>query len=332
MNSQSKISNSKKNTLLGERKALVKDLLLIEGISRGGKFLLANILHGFDGVEHVQYYGLLEHIPFLERFGMIETKAAQTILRCEIDTHCYEMLIGRNLNLRRGDKSSIFNNPACNEFLKRCKEQDGDWALKKYSKENLCSMFILHELMPNIKIYFDTFQKLKVISIQRSPVYLVHSWYSRGLGKRYGKDPKLFSIPIQINGKNIPWFAADWGDEYLSLSEMDRVIASIEWITHASRKSYDSLDEGYKKRILFVTYEELLADTKRAIKKIESFLKRPVIKSKMRVIFDREKLPNLGYSELKNEKLITIKSKASPDYFDRLLALEAEYMEREGKL
>lgn len=332
MNSQSKISNSKKNILLGEKKPLVKNLLLIEGISRGGKFLLANILHGFKAVEHVQYYGLLENIPFLERFRMIETKAAQAILRCEIDTHCYEMLIGRNLNFRRGDKSSIFNNPASDEFLRRCKEQDGDWALKKYSRENLCSMFILHELMPNIKIYFDIFQKLKVISIQRSPVYLVYSWYSRGLGKRYGKDPKLFSIPIQINGKNVPWFAADWGDKYLSLREMDRVIASIEWITHISQKSYDTLGEKYKKRILFVRYEELLTDTKRAIKKIESFLKRPVIKSKMSVILDREKLPNLGYSELKDEKLTMIKSKASPDYFNRLLALEAEYLEKEGKI
>lgn len=332
MNSQSKISNSKKHILLGERKPLVKDLLLIEGISRGGKFLLANILHGFKAVEHVQYYGLLEHIPFLEKFGMIETKTAQAILRCEIDTHCYEMLIGRNLNFRRMDKSSIFNNPDYNEFLGRCKEQDGDWALKKYSKENLCSMFILHELMPNIEIYFDTFQKLKVISIQRSPIYLVYSWYSRGLGKRYGSDPKLFSIPIQKNGKNIPWFAADWGDEYLSLPEIDRVIASIEWITHASQKSYNCLDREYKKRILFVTYEELLADTKRVIKRIEFFLKRPIVKSKMGVIFDREKLPNLGYSELKDEKLMMIKSKASSDYFNRLLALEVEYMEKVSKL
>ena len=48
---------------LGRKEPLVKNLLLIEGISRAGKFLLANLLHGFRGIEPVQYYGLFRAYP-----------------------------------------------------------------------------------------------------------------------------------------------------------------------------------------------------------------------------------------------------------------------------
>lgn len=317
-----------KNISLGRKKPLVKNLLLIEGISRAGKFLLANLLHGFQGIEPVQYYGLLEHIPFLEKLGLINKKTAREILQCEIDSHCYEMLIGRNLNHRKTDKSSIFNIPNYEKYLKRCEEPDGDPAVEKFYNENLCSMFILHELMPNIKIYFDTFPKIKVISIERSPAYLVYSWYQRGLGKRFGNDPKLFSIPFQSKGLNVPWFAAGWEKRYLELSEMDRTIASIEWLVLASEKSYKKLDSKNKKKILFVSYEAILARTDKVIKKIAAFLGRPVVKTIMDRIFKGEKLPNTTYSESKAEKLDFIKEKSSPAYFEKLLVLEARYAKK----
>lgn len=317
---------------LGRKEPLVKNLLLIEGISRAGKFLLANLLHGFRGIEPVQYYGLLEHIPFLEKINLIDKITAQQILQCEIDSHCYEMLIGRNLNHRLSDKSSIFNIPNCNKYLKRCKEPDGDRAIEKFYGKNLCSMFILHELMPNIKIYLDTFPELKVISIQRSPVYLVYSWYKRGLGKRFGNDSKLFSIPFQFKGENIPWFATGWEKRYLALSEMDRIIASIEWLTLASQKSYRRLSPQHKKKILFVSYEEILTRTNEAIKKITNFLGRTVVKSDMKIILEREKLPNLAYSESNQEKLTLIERESSSGYFKRLLALEEKYKEKQNNL
>lgn len=313
---------------VGEKTPLVKDILIVEGISRSGKFLLANVLHGFKGVEHIQYYGLLEHIPFLEKFGLIERNTAKEILRCEIDSHCYEMLIGRNLNYRKADKSSIFNNPMSTNYLRRCGEPDGDVAIKKYNKEKLCSTFIAHELMPNIEIYFDTFPCLKVISILRSPVYLVHSWYNRGLGKRFGDDPKLFSIPLKEGKDNIPWFAVDWGKQFLKLSEMDRTIASIEWLINTSERTYRQLELKNRKKILYVSYEGLLMETNKTLKRIENFLGRPILKREMKIILKQEKLPNLNYSESKKDKLLVIKTKSSSLYFSKLMETEKRYLEK----
>ncbi|MDP3731067.1 MAG: hypothetical protein Q8R34_01060, partial [bacterium] len=101
---------------MDSRPSLVKNLLFVEGFSRGGKLVLGNIINGFEGVEPIQYYGLLEHIPFLEKFGLIDKKTAEEIIKCEIDTHCYEMLIGRNFNHRLSDGTSVYKVPKYKEY------------------------------------------------------------------------------------------------------------------------------------------------------------------------------------------------------------------------
>src|SRR5258708_410333 len=212
---------------VGTKAPLVTGPLLIEGVTRAGKFLLANLVNGFEDIEPVQYYGLMEDLPYLVRFGFVDREVAKQILQCEVDTHCYEMLICRNFNHRVSDKSSIFNVPKSERFLKRSTGPDGDVAVEYFRKHHLFSLFIAHETMANIGIYFETFPKLKVMHIERNPIDLAYSWYKRGLGKRWRADPILFQIPMHHKDGPVPWFAYEWLDEYHRLSEMDRVIRSI---------------------------------------------------------------------------------------------------------
>src|SRR3989344_6802612 len=108
--------------IVAPRKPLVKNLLVIEGVSRSGKFLLSDLLAGFADIEPVQTHVSLEHIPIFEKLGMIDAEAAREFLRCEIDVYSYEMLIGRTLNLRKSDKSAIFNHPRVKEFPGRTED------------------------------------------------------------------------------------------------------------------------------------------------------------------------------------------------------------------
>lgn len=321
-----------KKIKIGKKESLVENLLIVEGVTRSGKYLLANLLYSFRGIEPVQSSEVLDNIHFLERFGLIDKAVVQEILQYEVDTRCYDMLIGRNLNHRASDKSSIYNIPNYKEYLRRCEDEDGDSAVRKFYKNNLYSLFVVHELMPNIKIFFDTFPNLKVISVQRSPVDLVYSWYNRGYGKRFNDDPRLFSWLFQEKGKNIPMFAAEWGQKYLRLSEMDRCLAAIEWIIEASAESYSKLDPRDKRKILFINYEKMLLNTENIIEKIGIFIKRPIVRDNIKSIFKREKLPNLHYSELKSEKLDLIKKMSSPNYFKKLIILEDNYLKNNGEL
>ncbi len=309
---------------LGSRKTLVKDLLIVDGVSRSGKFVLGNILTAFRGVEPIQYHGPLEFLPFLESFGFLDKRAAQELIRQEIDICVYDALIGRNLNHRRGDLSSIFNHPLYKKYLKRVDQPDGDSALKMFKKEKPYNLFITHELLSTIKIYFETFPGLKAVCLRRSPMSLVYEWMKRGYGNRYGTDPKFFSITLQSKNGLVPWFVADWMDEFGTLSETDRIIKAILTLHSAYDKSYRNLSPGYKKKMLIITFEDILFNTNFAVKEIGNFLKRSTVPG-MKGVFKRLVLPRPAHAAYQRKTVEEIKCTASPKYFKLLLAAEKAY-------
>jgi hypothetical protein len=311
---------------IGNKAPLVKNLLFVEGIGRAGKFLLANILNGFPGIEPVQQHSLLEQVPFWEKSGLIEPKTARELLRSEIDTYCYEMLIGRNFNYRIWDKSSIFNIPNYKKFLARSKEKDVPKIMKQFNKKKPTSFFILHELIPNVNIYFETFPELKVISIRRNPVDLVSSWYKRRLGKAYLTDPRIAKPMVQGKHGPVLWFLYKQKDVYHELSEMDRVILSIKVQFDMYETAIRNLSNNFKKRILFISYEDVLSNPKKVIKIISGFLgKKPL--PEMKLVLKREKLPVVKKLESGDHKLEEIKKIASKKYFNVLLKLKKKYEE-----
>lgn len=321
----------KKAIRAGEKSPLVENLLIVEGITRVGKFLLANILSAFEDIEPPQYCVLLEQIPFLAAFGQIEENSAKQLIRCEIDMRCYEMLIGRNLNYRLFDKSSVYNIPNYAKFLKRAKNPDSKIALNNFYEQKAYSLFILHESMPNIKIYFETFPQMKCISLVRNPHDLAYSWYKRGLGKRWGEDPTLFQIPFaKNNSKPFPWFATGWEDLYLRLSDVDRVILSVKSLVQMSSDGYKKLPPEIKKRILIVSFENLTANPQQQIERISKFLGKKTL-PQMKTILKRENLP-AKLERSRKQKLAELKELASKKYLDELLSLPANYLDFKSKI
>lgn len=312
---------------VGQKAPLVENLLIIEGVTRSGKFLLANILNGLEDIEPAQYSVLLEEIPLLTTLGKIEPDTASELLRCEIDSRCYELLIGRNLNIRKSDKSSIYNNPNYRQILARSGHPDKDFIMKNFKTRKPYSPFILHESMTNLNIYFKTFPKMKCISIARNPVDLAYSWYKRGLGKRWGTDPILFQIPFakQTGNGIFPWFANGLEDLYLKSSEIDRAILSIMSLTRMAQKSYENLSPDIKKRILIVSFESLISSPKSEIERISKFLGKKVL-PQMKAILKQEKLPVKELKTKQEEKLKEIKTLANKKYLEELLDLPTKFV------
>ncbi len=315
---------------VGERAALVKNPLIIDGISRAGKFLLANLLSGIKGVEPVQYRPVMEHVARLARFGLFGAEAARELIRAEADMACYEMLIGRNLNHRREDKSSIFNNARYTAYLKRLQHKDGTAVLDDFRRQKLLSQFIVHETFPNMGILFDSFPGMRVIIMQRSPLDLAYSWHERKLPGRIGSDPLMGEIPLKGKKGNMPWYLHHHQKEYASLSGIDRTILSICTLVGVYEQSYAKLATARRKRVLHIRYEDILANPESAVRDVSRFLKRNVLPEMKRVI-RKEKLPNKKYFDSKEQKARTIQRKASKRYFDMLMSLEKKYFEARTK-
>ena len=92
---------------LAERNRLIDNLLIIDGISRAGKFFFGNLIEGIEGVDRAQYLGLLEHLPYLNRLNLVGYETAKAIIVCQVDNSVYERAIGRNMNFHFDDKTSI---------------------------------------------------------------------------------------------------------------------------------------------------------------------------------------------------------------------------------
>jgi len=309
-----------KNITIGSKKPLVENLLVIEGISRSGKFLLSNVIAGIKDVEPVQYSAMLEQVPFLIGEKLMNKEAAKELIRCEIDLRCYETLIGRNLNQRSSDKSSIYNNPNYKNLLRRTKDLNTNGLVEKFIKEKRYAHFILHESASQMSLFLEMFPKIKWINLQRKPIDLAYSWYKRGLGRRWGKDPLLFQIPFS-NGKEntFPWFVLGHEKNYVKLNEMDRVILSLKLVIKKNKKIQENLSQDNRTNILIVNFEQLLADPRSVVQEICKFLKRPALKE-MSKILRREDLPQIR-AENEQIKLNEIRKVASNKYFKELLDL-----------
>ena len=314
-----------------ERGKLVDDLLLVDGVTRAGKFLLADLLASCKNVEHVQYFGLFEHLAYMVRMGVIEKETSSAILQCQIDNSAYDLMFGRNLNSRLGDKSSIYRSPHLKEYLRRTLEDDGDRVTQEIKKRERYFTYIVHETLPNIDVYLDIYPDLRVINIERNPVDLVYSWYQRGWGKRWGVDPIDFSMSFQGARGPIPWFVYQVSENWESASEMDKIIIAQTQVYEMSKKKLSSLSESDRKKILFTSYEGIVTQPLKEIKAIAGFLDREVLPI-INGIMAREDIPNVHPREKRSKKIDVVRDTASEECFELLHQLNIEYENNGGIL
>lgn len=318
---------------VSKRKTLVKNLLLLEGHTRAGKFLLGKILDGFEGIEHFQYMGLIEQLPFLERLGCISREAAVSLLQIAVDENAYHLRIGRNLNLRNDDSTSMLKSFFLDRYLPRAFESDTSKIPVEFKKTKRYSAFVGHETLPNIKIFFDAFPAMKTISIQRHPIDIIHSWWLRGWCQRETCDPLYFQSCINEKGVDIPWFAYSWSRQYQKMNPLERTIMSVCRLEEMSRKSFRALTPLQKKQVLFISHEDLIENSWEVIREIESFLK---IKSSgfMPAILKRERCLRELSREAREKKILQIKNNTSPKIFKIMEALSDKYeqCQKEGSL
>jgi len=311
---------------LAEKARLVENLVFIDGCTRAGKMFLGNLVEGFENVEKFLYFSLPEQLSYINQLGLVSKETAKALILSHIDNFVYNRVIGRNLNFRFGDKSAISNSPNVKDYLRRLFEEDGDPAVKFIQESGRIFPFAMHEILPNISMFFDIYPNLKVIEIERNPIDLTYSWFQRGWGRRWGKDPKAFSVPIRGEGGPVPWFAFKWREDYEKTPEMDRIIRSMESLKEMREESLEKLADKRRKRIHFLTYEALSTKPEPELEKISDFLGRKIV-PEMKAIMSRERFIPHPRGE-RDEKMKVIKEKASEESYSKLLKLNEEYEER----
>ena len=310
----------KKNYELYPRAQYVKDLVLIDGFSRSGKFLLGHLVGAMTGLEFMQNPLMLETALYLTRLNKLDPDTARILVQTDIDMNTYNMAIGRGLNGRINDSSCIYKAVDFGRFLARTTVDDPDSLIDDFQQKNLLPLYIGHECLCNGQTLFYIYPDVRMINIQRDPLLLIMSWYRRGWGKRWGVDPKSASIAFRTESGPAPWFAVDWVPEYAALGEMDRVVKSIEALSQYAKREYEALTSKQKSQVHFVAFDDILSKPSDVIAGISRYLGRTPHAS-MGAILAREGVPKIIDVNQRDLLIKEIRSAMSPSMETTLQAL-----------
>lgn len=304
------------------KKHFLNNLILVTGTHTSGKSMVSPIVASLSNVEILRKIYYLDQLSILYNFKKINLEIARFFGQHILDLSYYEQLIGRNLNFRVEDETSIYQSKNPNLFKQRIVSQRGAKVLAYHEKIRTHMLLDAHD-----GIWFYKFWKnlqiknLKIINIHRNPIDIVNSWIKSDLG--LAEKQILCQIPlISKNNKVKPFY---FYNNFRANNLANKTEVIIDMVDECVRKEisvYKRIKD--KKKILRINFDDFARNTNFNINKICHFLnlKKTLFTKK---IMKKENLPRILHKLERTEKLKKIKSKVSEKKFKKLLNLEMFY-------
>ena len=308
----------KKIKIKFEKKSFLKNLILVTGTHTSGKSMVAPVVASLNKVEILRKIYLLDQLAILNEFKKINKKSSSFLAKQILDQSYYDQLIGRNMNFRYEDETSVAISKNPSYFKKRLKIKRGPEVIAKHKKKGTHMLVDTHD-----GVWFYNFWKnlniknMKIINIYRNPIDIVNSWINLDLGK--AEKQLLCQIPL-IRYKNktkIFYLSNNIKKKYNS--KYDCIVDMVFNCVNKEIESYKKIKD--KKKIIRIDFDDFATDTKNYINKIEKFLNLSKTKFTKKILI-RENLPRVIKTEDRENKRKLIKFNTSVHYYNKLLGLE----------
>ena len=238
---------------------LLYKLLLVDGIGRSGKVMLAQILTGFDTVEKQEYNEFLEYIPLAYKYKKISEDIAESILRTQMDAELYNSMIGRNINTRPNDYTGLNKYHSPQKYLKRQSSLDGTEIKQRVVDEKPIYLNWCHDLIYKSEIIFKSFgDKLTLIYLNRRPIDIIYEWDKKNFGNRIASDPTDLTYLLKYKDTEVPESSIGWEDCYLYMDPLERIIKIIHSSMKRNLESITKLSD--KKNLIIINFEDLVTN------------------------------------------------------------------------
>ena len=252
--------------------SFTNDIIVVDGFWGGGKSVVTSIIGSMARVEKKKVEHVYEYVCIAHSTGKMNTDAASAFLKIYADLSQYNNLIGREVNLRWSDDSGLRNNPGSLTYLKRLFHPGGDGIADQISERNLALLIASHELISVSDLLYESYgSRLKLVEVVRHPVHLFNN--VRDYTAKFERT-REFTLSFEVSGVKVPWFAADWADEFVSSSITDRALLSIARMQSEMFSSIDSINAA-QKPLLVLSFENTVLRPEESIEKLEVFLNRP---------------------------------------------------------
>ena len=115
---------------LHKPRCINENLVIIDGLSRSGKFYMGKLVSGLMGLEYFIASSEVERIIQAGLTGTISKESASAWMAVAVNEEIYKRAIGRDMNLRTDDSSSILNSWEKENYLSR-KDKEAGWEVVK---------------------------------------------------------------------------------------------------------------------------------------------------------------------------------------------------------
>lgn len=282
---------------------LTQELILLDGIGRSGKAMMGQIMSSFKRVEMLRLDFLdFDYIHHLYRLKKITFDAAKAMLNIAADMMLYNLMIGRSVNYRFSDLSSIYKSHNPDRYIMRSTLAEGKEVIDRIKKEKPILQEEVHDGLKMAQFFFDVFEdRLKIVYMYRDPVYIIDSWIRRNFGERIGVDPIEFHLTYKWKGKVVPVLAFGWEDDYLSISPIDRIVGMVDYNFRTNLEGYKKLPLDLKERVLIIEFDKFIMDPMPIVKKAAEFLNTEVTSGTNDILI-RERCPRSPALEDRRQK------------------------------
>jgi hypothetical protein len=268
------------------------DIVFIDGGCGSGKSLISKVLECYEGVEKSKEDDQFYVTQVIYKLGLIDINTATTILKIYTDRLIYNQMVGRDINTRPTDITSVLTYPYPKKYIQRQLSDGGQYTANIIQKENPIFQNMSQNALIYINLYIEAFgDRFKMIHINRKEKEVVSNTMKLGFGSRVGTDPIDTYICIEYKGESIPHYAISWKDEYLTMTPMERVTKWIKQENAQINKVYNSLNKDNREKVLFIDFDEFVKNPIPYCKKIEDFIKRNYDYYALMSVLSRERCP-----------------------------------------
>jgi len=265
------LGNSNNRAKVVRQEQLAEKIVIVDGQPGCGKTMLSPIIASMERVELLSYAFEIEFICRLFHLKKIESDAATALVRMLIDHKLYQTMMGRDTNFRYSDLSSVFQDSNPWRYFKRI-FQKGDMEVPdRIKNERPILNITTHDLLSRSEPIISGLSEIALlVEVVRHPLYMVRQQQLNM--ERLVDNARDIDVNIEYKGKQLPYFAHGWEEQFLQANSMERAIYCIEKKTIETNEKRKIWKEKNQLSILTIPFEKFVIDPWPFIKEIEEKL------------------------------------------------------------
>lgn len=207
---------------------LCNRLVIVDGIPGCGKTMLSSIISSLKDVEMLKYSYETEIYCLLNDFNLISEGTATQLIKNQLDLSLYNTMMGREMNFKYTDISSVFQNPHKIKNLNRLFGKGDEFIPAKIRNENPILHITTHGITgisnPIVNLLNEG---MLFINLRRHPIYLLRQniWNMTNLIN----DQRSFWLYYKYKELTVPTFYFGNEELFIKSNPKEKAIYFIEW-------------------------------------------------------------------------------------------------------